>query len=271
VATRFATQNFINSVSDLIRSKHRQFISQGLSISLNNIHIDATDLTLAVEDQLKPGRDEFVLEDEGELPIAVRILVGVGQSIPRDAGWYVICNGRVVLSADRRTVTGWGIAEEQSDRLMVPNFHNQYARFRGIAWFDSEDSSRVPWNTTKTDIDSDNSAWQRTFGRMIEMMRPVLAFLNDLDEDIDENTREGSPLFQYVTQAPSMRAESVQGKSDFIAPRRGSVQFKPTTLKIQYSKPIAEIDVLKDALGLASAKAVGEKTFEIVLNSQTSK
>ncbi len=270
VALRFATVNFVNLVMDLIRSKHRQFISQGLKISVNGKRIDASDIVLSLRDQLKPGYDEILIEDQGEEPVSVKITVGVGQSVPKEAGWYVICNGRVVLSADRRNVTGWGLLEEQSNRLMVPNFHNQYARFRGIVWFDSDDSSRVPWNTTKTDIDIDSSVWQRAFVRMIEMMRPVMSFLNDLDQDIDENTRDNSPLFQYVSQASVVRAEKVTAKSAFVAPSRHSVQFKPKTVKIQYSKLIEEVDFLKDALDVGSARAVGEKTFELILESQRS-
>lgn len=270
VALRFGTVNFVNLVMDLIRSKHRQFISQGLTIRVNGRRIEASDLTLSLNDQLKPGRDELSIVDEGEDDVTVKIVVGVGASVPKDAGWYVICNGRVVLSADRRTVTGWGLLEEQSDRLMVPNFHNQYARFRGIVWFDSNDSSRVPWNTTKTDIDVDSSVWQRAFSRMIEMMRPVIAFLNDLDQDIDQNTRDASPLFQYVSQATVVRAERITGKSAFVAPNRQSVQFKPKTIKIQYSRLIEDVDFLKDSLDLGSARAVGEKTFDLILASQRS-
>jgi len=268
VSARFATTNFANFVTELIRSKHRQFVSQGLSISVNGIHIDATDLTLAIQDQLKPGRDALTLNDVGKEPVEVRILVGVGASIPREAGWYVICNGRVVLAADRRPVTGWGLLEEESDRLMVPNFHNQYARFRGLVWFDAEDSSRVPWNTTKTDVDVDSSVWLRAFVRMIEMMRPVIVFLNDLDQDIDANTRENSPLFQYVAQARVIKADRVVGKSDFVAPSRTDVYFKPKTVKIQYSRLIEDVEFLKDALDVNSGRAVGEMTFDMALDAQ---
>ncbi len=270
VSARFGTTNFSNLVSDLIKSKHRQFISQGLSISVNGRHIDASDLFLLLNDQLKPGRDELQLADEEQANVSVKIAVGVGASLPREAGWYVICNGRVVLSADRRDVTGWGLLENESDRLMVPSFHNQYARFRGIVWFDSEDSSRVPWNTTKTDVDIDSSVWQRAFSRMIEMMRPVITFLNDLDQDIDVNTREASPLFQYVSQAMTVKAERMNGKAEFIAPSRNSVQFKPKTVKIQYSRLIEDVEFLKDALDLNSARSVGEKSFDLILESQKS-
>lgn len=270
VALRFGTVNFVNLVMELIRSKHRQFISQGLTIRVNTRRIEASDLLLSLHDQLKPGVDEMTINDAGEEPVNVKIVVAVGASIPKEAGWYVICNGRVVLSADRRNVTGWGLLEEQSDRLMVPNFHNQYARFRGIVWFDSVDSARVPWNTTKTDIDIDSAVWQKAFSRMIEMMRPVIAFLNDLDQDIDQNTRDASPLFQYVSQAGAVRAERMTGRSAFVAPDRKAVQFKPRTVKIQYSKPIEEVEILKDALDLSSARAVGEKTFDMILESQRS-
>jgi hypothetical protein len=270
VAMRFATVNFRNLVSELIRSKHRQFISQGLSVTVNGTHIDASDITLSLDDQLKPGRDEMVLEDIAAEPVTVRILVGVGASIPREAGWYIICNGRVVLSADRREVTGWGLLENESDRLMIPNFHNQYARFRGIVWFDCADSSRVPWNTTKTDVDVDSAIWQRTFLRMIEMTRPVIGFLNDLDRDIDENTRENSPLFQYVSKAGTIPADRVRERSEFIAPNRESVQFRPRTIKIQYSRLISDVEFLKDALSVTSARAVGETTFDMALETQRS-
>jgi hypothetical protein len=270
VASRFSTTNFSNLVTDLIKSKHRQFISQGLSISVNGRHIDASDLYLSFNDSLKPGRDELTIEGAGATPVFVKITVGLGNSIPREAGWYVICNGRVVLSADRRDVTGWGLLENESDRLMVPNFHNQYARFRGIVWFDSEDSSRVPWNTTKTDVDVDSAVWQRAIARMTEMMRPVIAFLNDLDQDIDANTRDNSPLYQYVSQAPTVKAEKVSGKSEFVAPSRASVQFRPKTVKIQYSRLIEDVDFLKDALDVGSARAVGEKTFDLIVEAQRS-
>jgi hypothetical protein len=268
VAARFSTTNFVNLVSESIKSKHRQFISQGIRISVNGKHLDATDLVLSIDDELKPGRDEFVLKDKDQADVKIRILVGVGASLPREAGWYVICNGRVVLSADRGQTTGWGLLENESDRVIMPNFHNQYARFRGLVWFDSADSARVPWNTTKTDVDIDSSVWQRAFGRMIEMMRPVMAFLNELDQDIDENTRDHSPLYQYVSQSSSIQAEKVIGRTEFRAPNRAEIKFMPKTVKIQYSKKIEDVDFLKDALGAQSARAVGEKTFEIVLNSQ---
>lgn len=270
VGSRFSTNNFHTLIAGLIKSKHRQFISGGLSISLNGSHLDATNLYLIEKDGLRAGTDELVFDEPNQARVTASIIVGVGQySSPKDAGWYVVCNGRVVLEADRRPVTGWGLIEDEANKILIPSFHNQFARFRGVVSFDSEDSSRVPWNTTKTDVDQDSPVWQKTFARMIEMMRPVINFLNELDADIDEHSREHSPLLDFISTATvATKPEALPKKATFHAPTRGSIIKGPRTVKIQYSRNVDDIDFLQDALGVTSAKAVGERTFDLVLKRQ---
>ncbi len=267
VAVRFSTKIFENAILGLIKSKHRQFIAGGLSITVNGHHVDATSLFLLVADDAKfrPGTDELLFEDvANEKDVKVRIVVGVGHSSPREAGWYVVCNGRVILEADRRSATGWGQIEEQSGSMMIPSFHNQFARFRGIVSFDSNDSARVPWNTTKTDVDQDNPIWQKTFGRMMEMMRPVITFLNDLDTDIDEHSRDRSPLLEYVNKARAVKPEELPKQATFIAPARGTIVKGPKTIKVQFSKPVEQVEFLMEELSVTSATAVGQRTFELI-------
>ncbi|APW44517.1 ATP-binding protein [Rhodoferax saidenbachensis] len=266
VSAKFSTQHFKNAIHGLIKSKHRQFIAGGLEITVNGQHIDATSLYLlvATDTKFRPGIDEYVIEDDSGQEIKVRIVVGVGPSSPREAGWYVVCNGRVVLEADRRPTTGWGVVEEQSNTVAIPNYHNQFSRFRGIVTFDSNDSVRVPWNTTKTDVDQDNPIWQKAFGRMTEMMRPVITFLNELDADIDEHTREHSPLLAYVIKAAAVKSEELTVRSAFTAPARGSLSKELRTVKLQYAKPVDQVEFLMNELAVNTAKAVGEKTFELI-------
>jgi hypothetical protein len=268
VSLKFGTAWFVNSIIGLIKSKHRQFISDGLQIAVNETHIDATNIYLLVGEGFAPGTDIVTFESEGSAPVVAKIIVGVGPSSPKEAGWNVICNGRVILEADRRSVTGWGLLEEEAGRTLIPSFHNQFARFRGIVSFDSDDSSRIPWNTTKTDVDQDSIVWRQTFQRMLEMMRPVIDFLNDLDADIDENTREKSALLDFVTNASPRRPESFLVKTNFTAPARGSIVKGPKMIKIQYSRTVDDVDFLQDALGLGSAKAVGEACFDMILKRQ---
>jgi hypothetical protein len=211
----------------------------------------------------------LIFEAPGKEPVQVVIRVGVGSSTPTAAGWYVICNGRIILEADRRKETGWGLVEENATRVLIPTFHNQFARFRGIVTFDCVDAERLPWNTTKTDVDRDSPIWQRTFQRMQEMMRQVIDFLNALDEDVDEYTPERSGLLQRVNTATPTRVETLRDPMQFRAPPRGTVErVGPRLVKIQYSRAVPDVDFLRDALEVDSAKAVGEKTFDMVLHRQ---
>ncbi len=268
VAARFATRAFQNLVMDQIKSKHRQFISKGLSIRVNGRHVNALSLYLLANDRLRPGYTSFKLTDPGERDVDVTILVGLASSSPKEAGWYVICNGRVVLEADRGELTGWGLMEAEAGRVIVPSFHNQFARFRGIITFDSIDSRRVPWTTTKNDVDQDSSVWARAFPRMTEMMRTVVSFLNELDRDIDENSREFSPLYQLVTSSQLVRSDQISQSLSFTAPSRGDVAFSAPTVKIQYSRPVSDVEFLKETFKVGSAKAVGERTFDMTLKRQ---
>lgn len=265
VANRFATKLFESTIVSLIKSKHRQFIAGGLSISVNGHHLDATSLYLLMSESAKftPGVASLSYEEDGKDEVKVRIIVGIGPSLPREAGWYVVGNGRVILEADRRSNTGWGHIEEQSGSVVLPSFHNQFSRFRGIVTFDSNDSSRIPWNTTKTDVDQDNPIWQQTYTRMVELMRPVIKFLNDLDSDIEEYTREQSPLLDLVNKASIIKAENLISSSKFTAPERGTIEKKQRTIKIQYSKPADQVNFLMEELSVTTAKSVGEKTFDL--------
>jgi Histidine kinase-, DNA gyrase B-, and HSP90-like ATPase len=271
VGARFNTIQFVNDISGLIKSKHRQFIAGGLSISVNDTHLDATNLYLLVGNALQPGVETMTFGKVRRDTVKVRIVVGVGVSSPRDAGWYVICNGRVILEHDRRAVTGWGLVENEQGRTIIPSYHNQFARFRGIVSFDCPDAGRLPWNTTKTDVDQDSLIWQKTFERMIDMMRPVINFLNELDKDVDEFTSDESPMLNQVNKATQTRAETLTRKAEFRAPRRGTMKKVQRVVGIQYSKPVKDVDFLQEALGVRSARAVGEKTFDLVLKSQRAK
>ncbi|TCK68457.1 ATP-binding protein [Acidipila rosea] len=269
VSARFGTEYFVNAIIGLIKSKHRQFIADGLSISVNGHHISATSLNLLITGSLRPGVDKLSFNGATGTLVNARIVVGIGESIPRDAGWYVVCNGRVILEADRRAVTGWGLVESEASKTSIPTFHNQYARFRGVVWFDSADSGRVPWNTTKTDVDQESPIWQKTFLRMVEMMRPVIDFMNELDREVEEQTKESSTLLGHLSHASRVNTETLQTKTPFTFPRRGDIApAGPTMVKIQFSRPLPDIDFLANAFGLSSAKAVGERCFDLALRKQ---
>lgn len=267
VDNTFGSVAFQTQITTLIKSKHRRFISEGLEVFVNGSRVQPLELLVVNDDRLRP----FVIdlppfEEPEKAPVRARIVAGIGDSIPRLAGWYVVCNGRIILDADRRDVTGWGVVEDASSKTVIPGFHNQYARFRGIVSFECDESRRLPWNTTKTDVDQDNPIWRVTRERMIEIMRPVIDFLNELDKDIEANTRERSPLYKFVQERSSVRFERLTANTVFAPPAREELGEVVRYLKIQYSRTVDDVEILKNALGATSAKAVGEKTFDQALS-----
>lgn len=266
ISQRFGDPLFVQRLGSMLRSHQRQFLAQGIAIELNGHYLTNTSLTLIAGDHYSPAIEEFTLDDDTPDPLTVRIIAGLGNSAPSEAGWYIVCNGRVILSADRSEVTGWGSVAEQVDG--IPKFHNQYARFRGVVFFNCKDSKKLPWNTAKTGLDQANASWQMAYMKMLDHTRTIMNYLNALDADIEEWGRNSSPMLSSINKETTMRnAESFIGSAKFsyeISPKAPG----PKMLKIQYSREEAKVRELMTALTLSSGKAVGETTFDLVYNEQ---
>jgi hypothetical protein len=186
----------------------------------------------------------------------------VGDSSRAHAGWYVFCNGRCILEADQEATTGW--SEVTEDGINVPKYHGQFARFRGYAFLDSDDSSILPWNTTKTGLNLQSDAYRRLRGRLIEITRPVINFLNSLDAEKDlEDTDKILSL--AISRAPAVTLEKIPERPVFSyasISKRG-----PSLARISYQKPQAEVDKQKEAMGAHTNKELGEKSFEYAFST----
>ena len=101
---------------------------------------------------------------------------------------------------------------------------------------------------------------------MHELMRPVINFLNELDQDIEESADRESPLLRLVNEANYVTPESLTSAMAFRAPARGEVVMGPRMSRITYFKPRDDIDLLKKELNISTITGVGEKTFDIVLD-----
>ena len=192
-------------------------------------------------------------------------MVGLAGSAPSEAGWYVVCNGRVVLAGDRSEETGWGRVAEQRDG--IPKFHNQYARFRGAVFFGCRSSRKLPWNTTKTGLDASSAVWQAVLPKMLDHTRVAISFLNSLDDEIAEYGQSSPTLAALNREASPRDIETLRGPSAFSWNRRPRAP-RPRTPSIQYSREHTKIQALMTALGVSSAKAVGETTFDILYDEQ---
>jgi hypothetical protein len=193
-------------------------------------------------------------------PLDIKIIGGVDESDAKQAGWYICCNGRFILEADQTTRTGWG---EVGDKISIPKSHHQFARFRGFVFFECVDSGRIPWNSTKTGIDLENPDYKRVRKNMIAVTRPVIDFLNALD---DEQDLDAQPLTEALKAAQSTPISSIlqsvsrnrgfkgSGLKESIDPNR--------PVRISYQKPLKQVKGVRDHLSVETNREVGLKTFE---------
>ncbi|MFZ1735715.1 MAG: ATP-binding protein, partial [Candidatus Moraniibacteriota bacterium] len=258
VAETFGLENFCNELMIEIKEAHQKAISKGLGISLNNIPLDFNPVDHLESEQLTPVSKEEVFDFPAGQQVRVRIFAGVGPSDPQDAGWYVFCNGRLVLGADKTERTGWGAGGETE----VPRFHNRSARFRGYVFFDADDAGLLPWNTTKTGVDSDSKIYRAVRLQMVSLMRPIIDFLNKLSREVESDEVE-KPLSEALDTATPKLLENLRLNSTFQAPRLGAAVLRgPRTGVISYRKTLEEIKTVQSVLGVLSQKEVGERTFE---------
>jgi hypothetical protein len=261
VANTFSLQTFQNSLSREIARTQQQYIDRGIRIKFNGVTCMASPWTVLQSQGLQPACIQESIDVKGE-SVHVRVFAGISNPNPREAGWYVFCNGRLILQGDQTNVTGWGKMAED-DSQFAPKYHNQFARFRGYVFFDAENAGLLPWNTTKTGVDEDAAIYQSTLLMMIESMRSVMEFLRRLDDEKDAPEEE-RPLTRAVAQAVPLRIKDVSRVGPFAYPER-SERTGPIMTSIQYKRPRDQVQVLQDAIGARSAREVGELSFDLAL------
>jgi hypothetical protein len=254
VKEQFNRGTFVTELAADLRRVHQSSMDAGLAITLNAIPLDVERLQLLQSESLKPAFEDLVFYANDPPQVHVRLYAGLGVSNPNEAGWYVYCNGRLVLGADQTNTTGWGEGRGN------PRFHNQYARFRGYAFFESADVAKLPWTTTKTGVDPGTPIYRNVRQRMVNLMRPVISFLNDLDREKEAPPRDKTSLEEVVSSAEKtpIVLSAVQPSKRFEAPLREPRPVAPASQSIQYRRPKAQIEKAKRKLRVTSASQVGE-------------
>ena len=267
VADSFGQRLFEKRLEGEIASRLQPAIASGLAITLNKIPVGGRPLEVLDHPDLRPAGRECAY-GKGRHRVTVKLYCGLGAGEPGMAGWHVFCNGRLVLRADKSAVTGWGERRE----VNIPAFHPQYNQFRGYAYFDSDDAGRLPWNTTKTGLDTDSPVYRAAALEMMVLMRPVIDFLNRLKEEKEGkgDPEEKGPLESLVESAESKPMDNVSTRAAFEMPKV-KVRKKPkgpVMQRIQYDKPLEQVDRVKKVLHITTFKEVGEKTFEYFFDAE---
>lgn len=245
-----------------LRLKHRDALTRGLVIELNGRRVEAIKLDLVDQKPFRPSIKRLNLKAASGAKVTVQMICGLSSSEPQLGGWYVFCNGRMILGPDQEDTTVW-IGKSQQG---LPRYHDEYARFRGYVFFDSDDAAALPWTTTKVGVDGDSRLWQGVRSIMQEMSKPVIKFLRDLDRTRDEG--EDAVYEKLAAMKPVPLHKVSTGASTFHPP---AVKVPPAGEKpqrIAYHRSKEQVNVAKRLLKVTTTTAVGEKTFDYFMDAE---
>lgn len=269
IADEFGSKIFETRLIEALQAAHEQSVNQGLTIDINLHRIADKSTTLLVSELIKPIKVEKAYEVAERLagestPVKATIYAGIAESSLDNAGWYVVCNGRQILQADKTKTTGW---DDVVNDVELPKAHNQFARFRGYIFFEGDNASALPWNTMKNAIDPESKVYQAALLDMATAMRQVIDFLNRLDAESDTESVE---LQEAIKKAGTAPLKNVGFSSTFVYPTPGTAgqRSRPLHTRIAFTRATKEVDFAKEFFEVGTAKTAGERTFEYFLERE---
>jgi hypothetical protein len=247
---RFGQVDFIKNLRDRLQTGYALFIKSGFRIMLNGTEISQNLPVFAKSDEFGLSVKKIKYND-------VDIVLEAGISPIKDRtprGWYVFCNGRMVLEADKTKETGWGI--------LLPQFHPKYNHFLGFASFKSQNVKSLPWSSSKWGVERDSPVYLYALEEMQIQTEPVINLLDrwkDIRDEDDVSTVALKDLLSDV-QEISLFASAQNEMLFEYKPKRP----KSDVTRISFLKPKTLVESVKQALGNPKMKnsAVGELTFD---------
>lgn len=259
----FKNAIFLNDLADDIQRQLNFSLLKGLVIILNGRKLEGKQITMLISEAVKPYVTEGTLQND---KIKYRIVAGLGGiGNPKDSGWYIYCNNRLVLSADTSNLTGWGISG-------TPKWHIDYVMFRGVLFLDAEDTINLPLTTTKKGIDATSEIYQTVLPLMRHAMIQVLHFLKKIPDMRDQANSYREMLCERLDKIDTVAMkcpETFNGVKQklFIAPQLDAdiIALKKQSVRIAYDANKELADMAKSHAQAASYKDLGEITFNYYL------
>jgi hypothetical protein len=157
----FGDDRWVNALKNQISRRYGRFIKKHLMLSINGDVVPNGEIEIRENGPVEV-KEKFLRDDD----VAIHIIYGEHAShkfpfeknhseeqnrrLTTQYGWTILCNDRAIIMSDKSLRTGWDITK----------FHSDFYGFVGYVNFVSQVPRKLPWNTTKTDIDLNNSAYQ---------------------------------------------------------------------------------------------------------------
>lgn len=266
--TSFGDPAFIQNLRRIIARDYALHLHRGLVITLNGNEIKEWHFILRESRLFSPMREDYkaavkklVKKKTVNGIVKITIVAGMAAAPPdsgepdeqgdaeSSSGWYIVCNGRIVLASDKSPLSGWGTND-------WPKWHPQYAGFIGVVLFTSEDAALLPLTTTKRSVDVSSSVFRRMLPHMREVSKTWINYTN-----VRKQARPEAKLLEDQTKP--LAIFDVKKRSAMALPRlTPKPRVKGET--ISYTMPTSRVRSL--ALGFGninlSGREVGVASFE---------
>lgn len=255
VAQDFSNEITINKLIESLEKTYYAILEKNMIIKINGRQLEPNYIKLFDNEEISP-----IVELFHEDKFNVKIIAGLTYGNPTKAGWYIFCNDRLVVEADKSTLTGWGGKDDITGHGLV--YHNSFAMFRGLVYLEADDPFNLPLTTTKSGLDWDSDIYKYIKLKMINVIKnvtPVIKRIRDLDiaEELLANPR--FVVTKNVDSALYTENKSFEIKKKMIK----------TTVKIQYEVKIDELKEAKELLDVRTNKTVGESTFRYFMDMES--
>ena len=265
VALELGTGLAVSRLRTDLELRHQRALDQGLAVRLNGKQLNPVVPRLAWSDEFIPLHREDKVRDAGGV-VEMAVYAGLEPSDDEDvdtdeaepvqtrAGWYFFCNDRLLFSADKSPLTGWGTA--------AAAYHPQYRLFRGYVFLSAADSSLLPWNTSKTGVDQDSGFFVAAQREMFNALRMAQAVMNRLKTERQTRPEDDRIVTEALAHAEPTELSELPVSETFVVPNDPPRRRRPSRLKpIRYSVEPDDFDAVAEQVGTDSAPEVGRETF----------
>jgi hypothetical protein len=260
VRKRLKDPAFTSDLRNAISKTYLLFLDRYATVAVQRNPVAPWVVPLGKSKDVTPANKDFSLKLDGGT-VNVKLIASLAERRERNewayerAGWYVFCNNRAVLVADKSELTGWGTAG-------LPKYHSKYNGFIGLLFFQSSNPLLLPWRTTKRGVNTDSMAYQRIRPEMAVAARPIITFLNEMyPSEIPEELSQRT-VAENVKGA-DLRSFAKSASTDFSISKRTRTP-SDETVSIQYNASKSDVDRIKRATKQPrlSASKIGEYTFK---------
>lgn len=232
-----ADPRFASRLNTSIAQTYALFLGRYMRILIGDKVVAPIPVPFGASDEVTPASTAFT-EDGVKVYLFASILPrGAGSHWNQEqAGWYVACNGRLVVAADKTVLTGWGTGA-------LPAFHSKYRGFVGLALFEADDPFRLPWKTTKRGLNEEARVYQKARNQMNATARPILSFLDSMYTSEPAEDSIPRKVADNV-QETDVRTLAMKPNTGFKAKAKAQ-RSKSPNVSVQFEAERSEIESVK--------------------------